>query len=112
MSESGFKSFTIKGLTMILSITLILNISLKNELVPTYPCSIVSKGSAFNTKLLTFTVISPFLDFDPATLYRLSKFVWFKYKTPLSACSYDGSFVGVSSNDYWSPDFPCMIILY
>ena len=100
MSESGFKSLTMNGLTIILSITLILNISLKNEFVPTYPCSIDSNGSAFRTKLFTFTVISPFWDFDPATLRRLSKFVWFKYRTPFNACSCEGSFVGVNSKEY------------
>ena len=73
MSERGFNSLIMNGLTTILSITLILNISLKNELVPTNPCSIDSSGSAFKTKLFTFTVISPFYDFDIIFL-RLSKF--------------------------------------
>ena len=99
ISDKGLRSFIIAEWTYILPMTLILNISRKNEFVPAWPSSIISNISAFNTKFLILTIMSPeyFEIFCPDALRRVSKSYEFKYKTPFKACSCEGNFEGTNS---------------
>ena len=102
ISDKGLRSFIIAEWTYILPMTLILNISRKNEFVPAWPCSIISNISAFSTKFLTLTIMSPefFEIFCPDALRRVSKSYEFKYKSPFKVCSCESNLKELIPNSH------------